>query len=246
VADRYLDTLAPHSSAVFVLRYTPEFAQAVASEERNIRVGLSPSHQEDVYFFVGDAEDSLAGRRTPPPDPWSDDVTRPYWDAVRGILASQPPVLVLRSLAPAQFRQASAMGAREIGSGVMVLRGPAPPSRFTLPSIPSAVPALPAALGWALVMFGVLLVAGIGWARAFLSDRAPNEVLLGTAPAFGIGALILAAFLVDQAGLRLGHAGALVALVLAAGTGGLGAVYRAGRRGRPSRAAGNGPTPGRR
>jgi hypothetical protein len=213
-ADRYLEALGDDRSAVFLLRYTPEFAQAVAAEERTIRIGLSPAHQERAYFFVGDPVDAMAGRRTPPPDPWSDDVTRPYWAAARRALAGDAPVLVLRSLAPDQFRLAGTLGGREIAPGVMLLRGPAPPSALPLETVPSAVPALPAALGWGLVLFCALALAGLGWARALLGRGASGGDLIGVAPAFGIGALILAAFVVDRVGLRLGSIGAPVAFVV--------------------------------
>src|SRR5207247_2641186 len=103
-ADRYLASLDAHPPAVFLLRYTPEFAQGVAAQERNIRIGLSPDRDGEAFFFVGEAADLLAERRTPAPNQWSDDVTLPYWEAVRGILPQAPPVLVLRSVAAEQFR----------------------------------------------------------------------------------------------------------------------------------------------
>jgi len=230
-ADRYMDTLGPRSPVVFVLRYRPEFAQGVAAEERNILFGLSPENEERAYFFVGDPADALAGRRTDPPDENSGDMTQPYWKAVRSVLPSKPPVVILRGLAPGQFQNAGALGGQEIAPGVMLLQGPPPLSPVALKSVPDAAPPLPAALGWALLTFALLAVAGIGWSYSFLRGRSHFEEMLGLAPALGAAAIVLGAFLVDELGMPPGRLGGLVGFVFAAASGVLAALWRMRRTG---------------
>jgi hypothetical protein len=230
-ADRYMATLDPHQPVVFVLAYRPEFAQAVAAEERNIRIGLSPRHEANAYFFVGDLADLLARRRSAPPDRWSDDVTRPYWEAVRNILPQKPPILVLESLSASRFGQAARIGGQEIAPGVMLIQGPRLASPMSLDPVADGVPQLPIALGWAMALLGLLVVAGIGWSRALLGAGTHGEAVLSLAPAFGAAALILSALVVDQLGLRLGGGGGVVAFILATLSGGAVAAWR---RKRPS------------
>ena len=83
-------------------------------------------------------------------------MTQPYWKAVRSVLPSKPPVVILRGLAPGQFQNAGALGGQEIAPGVMLLQGPPPLSPVALKSVPDAAPPLPAALGWALLTFALL------------------------------------------------------------------------------------------
>lgn len=230
-ADGYMQSLTPGTPVVFVLAYTPGFAQAVAAQERQIRLGLSPSNEPHSFYFVGDVADLLAGRRTPPPDAWSDDITREYWTSLRPILATDPPILVLHDLAPVQFRQAEAMKSREIGPGVALVRGPSP--RLSLaPAAPvDAVPPIPIAVGWAFITLGLLLIAGLGWST-FLGPRVPREASLGLAPALGAAAIILSGFALDQLRFRLGGGGGPAAFVVAAGSGALVWAWHAKWRGR--------------
>jgi hypothetical protein len=185
--------------------------------ERMIRMALAPDRQEDLHLFVGNPSDLLAGRRTHD-TPLRDRVTQPYWEDVAPILPRRPPVLVLQAMGRNGFLEARSLGAPVIGSGIALLQGPRPSHPLAEASLPDGVPALPVALLWAVLLLGLLAVAGSGWTALILGWRARPVVFVSLAPLVGTGALLLGAFAATEVGVRLnGPGGILTAAVVTAG-----------------------------
>jgi hypothetical protein len=216
-ADGYVRGLPPGQPVVFLVGYEgyPQVYESVV-KERTIRIGLSPDRATDAHVFVGSPADLLAGRRTPPPDPRTDRVTLLYWNDVQPLLKSNPPILILRSMAPDEFVQAQSLGAMVIGQGVELLRGPPPASPLPVASVPPSVPSWFAGPTWAAVMLGLLAVAGVGWTRVFLRPDSPVEVQVSLAPVVGAGMLILGGVGAAELGIPLGRAGGVATFVVVA------------------------------
>ena len=193
---------------------------SAALADRDIRVGLAPAQQERVHFYVGDLGGLLAGRPFASPNPDLAAAIEPYWDDVRGVLPSRPPLVILQAFARRAFTEATGSAlAREIGPGVALVRGPAPATTIAAAPIPRAFPGLRLALVWSAVILAALFAVGFGWAVVALGADAPAPVIVGVAPAMGAGALILGGFAAAEAGVRLAGAGgvATFAVVAAAG-----------------------------
>jgi len=216
-ADAYMRTLPQHAQVVFVLSldgsagvYSPVL------EERTIRIGLAPERSVDAHFFVGDAEDLLAGRRSPAPDARTEVVTRPYWEDVDGLLPERPPLLILQAAAPRQFDAARGLGAPVIAPGVSLLEGPPPIGPLALPEPLPGPPSIAWGLVWGASVLALLSAAGAGWARVILGPGADPRMVACAAPAAGAGAMILGGLITAETGLRLGGAGGVISYVAVA------------------------------
>jgi hypothetical protein len=217
-AGAYVRALPPRTPVVFVMGYEggrPGAYQAVV-KERTIRIAMPPERQADLYFFVGEPADLLAGRRTPPPDARAGRITLPYWRAVRTILHGHPPAMVLQDTGRREFDASASLGARAIGPGVALLRGPSPTRPLMAAPSPDVAPSMPGGLGLALLILAILAVAGGGWTSVMAGGAAPVEMVC-LAPVIGAGALVLGGFAaaVLGNGLRGG-----VGVAAAAGTAG--------------------------
>jgi hypothetical protein len=216
IAGRYVQSL-PEGTPVVILvsPFGPAGLISVPLKERTIRVELPPDRQLDVHFFVGDADDLLARRRTLV-GPGVDRETLPYWRDVEPVLAGDPPVLILRTFARPQFAAATGTGeAKVLAPDVALLRGPTAPPSVSSPASETirAVPRTRVGLlagTWLLI---VLMAAGIGWSRAILGP-APPEVLWSAAPSIGAGVIILAALVATKLGVPLHGVGAACVLLL--------------------------------
>src|SRR5439155_10259753 len=125
-AGRYVSALPPGQPVVFLTDYLggKPGAYATVMIDRTIRIGMPEHRDTDVFVVPGTLEDLLAGRRTPAPNSSADRISRPYWDAVRGLLPGDPPILVLRATGATQYQDAVARGAVVIAPGVARARGP--------------------------------------------------------------------------------------------------------------------------
>jgi hypothetical protein len=219
MADRYLRDLAV-GPVVFLVDYEgPSDPYSTLLKERTIRVGLSPQVMADAHVLPGRLDDLLAGRRTPPPDQRTEEITRPYWEDVAPLLSAGRPLVVLESLAGAEFGRARELGAEVASPGVAVLGGPAPGAGVVLEPEVGRSPSWLAGLGWGVVILSLLTVAGWGWTGAILGSGAPLEVVLSIAPTVGAGALILGGFLADGAGVRLAGPGGVITYAIMAALG---------------------------
>jgi hypothetical protein len=229
-ADQYVRTLPPHRPVIFLIDYRgrPGSLSAVL-KERTIRMGLSPERQVDAHIFVGTLTDLLRGRRTPAPDERSERFTRRYWDDVRPLLASEPPVVILRAMDSAAYREAVSMGAQVAASGVAVLRGPVPPGQIQAAPTPHEVPSLAAGILYGLAFLLLLWFAGAGWTRALMGPEQGPETLAGMAPLVGTAVLIVAGLAAAELGVRLSSVGAAAVYVVVS-LGGLGAAIQKNRR----------------
>jgi hypothetical protein len=221
-AGRYVSALPPGQPVVFLTDYLGgnPGAYATVMIDRTIMIGMPRHRDTDVFVAPGTLEDLLAGRRTPAPNSSADRISRPYWDDVRGVLARDPPILVLRATGAAQYEDAVARGAVVLAPGVAKVRGPDLPLGAALgPAGPSPAASLGSGLGWGLVIWFLLWAVGAGWTRVALGSRAAPEVYVSLAPAVGAAGLILGGLVAAEAGVRLaGWGGALtVALVALAG-----------------------------
>jgi hypothetical protein len=217
IAGRYVSAMPPGQPVVFLTDYLGgnPGAYATVMIDRTIRIAMPPPRDTDVFVFPGTLEDLLAGRRTPPPNSSADRISRSYWDDVRGLLARDPPILVLRATGAAQFDDAVTQGAVVIASGVAKVRGP----DVRLGPAPAAEGASPAAtlasgLGWGLIVLVILWVVGAGWTRAALGGRAAPEVYVSLAPAVGAASLILGGLVAAEAGIRPAGPGGVLTVVV--------------------------------
>src|SRR6266540_4313095 len=220
-ADGYVRTLAPHQPVIFLVDYRgrPGSLSAVL-KERTIRMGLSPARQLDAHIFVGALPDLLRGNRTAAPDERAERFTRRYWDDVRPLLASEAPVVILRAMAQAGYRDAVAMGARVVAPGVAVLKGPTPGLHVPAAPPPNEVPSLPAGIAYGLAILVLLWLAGAGWTRVLLGPGHAAETLATMAPVMGAAMLMLAGLAPAELGIRLGAigGGAIYLVVSVSGT----------------------------
>jgi hypothetical protein len=219
-ADGYLRTLPSNRPVVFLVDYggRPGSLSAIL-KERTIRMGISPERQLDAHIFVGTLPDLLAGRRTSAPDERAERFTRRYWNDVQPVLATRPPVVILRAMAQAEYRVALSMGGREVAPNVIVLRGPTPSDQITAASPPSEVPSLPAGILYGLLILILLWVAGAGWTKALLGGS-PAKTVASLAPVTGAAVLIVGGLTAAELGVRLSLEGA-VATYLAVSLSGL-------------------------
>lgn len=201
---------------------------SVALKERTIRMALPPERQPDLYLFVGDPADLLAGRRTPV-GARTAEATAEYWEPVRTVLPRKPPVLILQAMAGEQYREAAGrLGARVIAPGVALLRGP-PPARALAAAVPPRlVPSVRAGVLWGALLLVLLGLAGGGWAVVLLGRDAPVEALVGVAPAAGAAVVILVATVPARLGVGVGGWLGIALFVAVAGAGWI-AARAAGR-----------------
>lgn len=229
-ADRYLGTLPAHRPVVFLIDYEgrPGSLSAVM-KERTIRLGLSPQRQLDAHIFVGTLPDLLRGQRTPAPDERAARFTRRYWEDVRPVLIQRSPIVILRAMAGAGYREAVSMGGRVVAPGVAVLRGPPPPALIQPAAPPHETPSLPAGVAYGLIFLALLCFAGVGWTRTLLGPERPPETVAAMAPVLGSALLVVGGLAAAELGVRLGPAGAW-GTYLTVAISGLVAARLAGRR----------------
>jgi len=235
VAGRYVGSLRSGQQVMFLVGYeTPPFPYGPVLAERTIRIELPSNRQADVHFFVGAIGDLVAGRQTPPPGDRLGITTAGYRKDVRSLLANPMPVLVVRELAGNGFEDALALGARSLGPGVAVLRGPPLGEPDALPTLPRAVPSLGQGVLWGITALLMLAAAGSGWTRMFLSPRASPETFFSIAPAVGAAALTLGGLVAGEIGGRLTHGGGIITSVVVTITGVAAAALDRRRRSRSS------------
>jgi hypothetical protein len=209
------------------LSFVPEMAYMVRSV-------LPADRTLNAHFYVGDPERYLAGQPTYRPNPPTyDQNENRFWPDVRALLPRKPVALLLASFNPAFARVAAAHPDWTVAPGVIALHGPRPAVLVPAPPLPAfPYPAGLAFLG--AITFGSLVVIGAGWALALLPRLRLFETM-ALSPAFGIAALVLFGVVMNELGLSLG--GALAVLVgPVAAVVGLALAARRLRRGGKSRA----------
>jgi hypothetical protein len=198
-----------------------------------LRAAVPADRVGDVQVYVGTAHQYLAGPPPPTGQPERDALARSYWDRLASADGPAPLAVALESFDAGTYREALALpGAAPLGPGVVRVSGPSP--AHLSPTEEAAVgggPFSPWTPAWvAAAVLAVLWSVGWAWSRAALPHADPL-VRRSLGPAFGMAALSLASVAVDSLGVRLGGAGAAVALAVAA-AGGLAAL--AARRSPPS------------
>lgn len=218
-AIRYLETSAPGRQAVFVVRESglkgADFGMIPAF--RRIRAFAPGAEASRIATYLGYPGDLLMGRATRDPAlPGFDPISMRYWHSLQDWLHADPVVMVLAPYHDRYQKLRTAHPGAEIAPGVMLLRGPPPVSGFVPPAALSP-PGAGRLIGWTAAAFAMLLLAGIGWTWALL--RLPWDERVALAPAVGMAALVLAAFVLGMRGVALsGASGRWVAVgVTAAG-----------------------------
>ncbi|HCO02644.1 MAG TPA: hypothetical protein DIT48_04630 [Actinobacteria bacterium] len=220
-ASAYVASLPTGGPVVFLVG--PFGAAGVVSvplKERTIRAGLPASQQERFHLFAGEPGDLLAGRRTLVPGFATNDAIGPYWDDVRTVLPSKPPVIVLKAFGGKQFQETLGLGATVIGPGVALLQGPHPAAKLPAAAVPPMVPGLARGAVEGLAVLVLLGLAGAGGTWTLFGPGLDPEVWASLSPAVGAGMLSLVAFVAAELGVRLAGAGGalvFVATVLAGG-----------------------------
>jgi hypothetical protein len=231
-ASAYVASLPPGGPVVFLVGpFGPAGAVSVPLKERTIRAGLPSSQQERFHLFAGEPSDLLAGRRTLLPGQQTNDAIAPYWDDVRTVLPSKPPVVILKAFAGKEFVAAvTSSGATVISPGVAVLQGP----RVTVPEAPepASVPGLATGALEGLALLFLLGVAGAGWTRTLFGPSVEPEVWAGLSAAVGCAALMIAALVAVEFGVRLAGTGGVVVYLVTAVSGSAPWLARSVPRGR--------------
>jgi hypothetical protein len=130
-----------------------------------------------------------------------------------GLGVAVPPDAVV--LLPRAFNAREAQAGTELGGGLRLLTGPAPPTAIDVPPAPRAPG--PARLGWYVALaLAVLGLAGLGWSR--LID-VPLAGRLALAPVVGTAMLGLVGVALARAGVRPDGPGAVVDLALTVASG---------------------------
>jgi hypothetical protein len=182
--------------------------------DRAVRSGVPSDMIAETWVFVGHPDDLAAGGPvSDPARPRLSEMARAWWDQAwtrpSSVLGKDPIVI---QIGPAGRR---AVGTTELGPGVAIVRGPAPPASFGS--------AHPVGFGWIQVLIAtalaliVLAAAGGGWAALLLD--ASMLATVGLAPAFGVAALVLVGTGAGRFDLPLGGWAGISVLLATAGAG---------------------------
>jgi hypothetical protein len=117
-----------------------------------------------------------------------------------------------------------------IGPDVVIVSGPSPAGTPPVRTV-DVLPSGPALVALGLGTFALLMLVGLGWARAALPTLSPLG-LAGIAPAVSLGVLVLAGLVGDAVGVRLTPTPATLTTVAAGGLGWIVAAVT-GRRAAP-------------
>jgi hypothetical protein len=149
-----------------------------------------------VAIYLGDERNLFEGRPTIRPMTAPDAVlfnraSRRSWPHVRSLLDDDPIVVVARPWSLGEPWDRAMSTARWTGNDLAVLRGPAPSASIE-PVAPVELTRGAAALRIALVLL-VLAAVGGGWSSAFPSECVTAFEAIATAPALGLGIIIVVA-----------------------------------------------------
>jgi hypothetical protein len=191
--------------------YTPLMANMIRSVLPTDRI-------ERSYLYVGDVEHFLAGRPTLRGRPRSyDGNSLRFYTALEPVLDDRPVALLVSSYNAAFGDYVDDHPDRVVGPGVAVVQGPLP----TRPVGSAVSPSGPqgfvqvALVGGAT--FGVLALAGLGWAVALAPRGLRSFEVIALTPAMGIAVVVIGGLLADRLGIGLtGAGGAVLPLVIAA------------------------------
>lgn len=175
---------------------------------------LPPARYDHTYAFLGSPNDFLAGRASRRAgrasyEPTSMRLLERLPPSVRGDAVA----LLLPAYNTAHW-ESWTEGHPETVAGVgAVVRGPVGEPVPASASVSGSVPRLAITT---LVSIAILMVIGLGWARAGIGDAMGRLHLAAVAPAVGAAMLVLGAVLADRLGARLnGWTAAAVAVVVA-------------------------------
>ena len=207
-ASVFVDELPQNQPVVFVVSPIGPFGPiSTAQKERTIRAAVSPDRQELVHVFPGEAGDLLAGRRTLVASPDVNRENLTYWQDVRSVLSSHPPVLVLEQLGEREFQMAAENhDATKVAPGVVVLSAASTPQPVARLAPLRPVPRTEVGLARAIGLVVLLGIAGLGWAIWFLGVGTRALTVLSLSPAVGAATLMLGALGTAKAGFALGGA----------------------------------------
>ena len=226
-AGALLASKAPGTQLVMVMENLGDRPALWVTRYANyLRDGVPAARAGDVHVVLDTIDGFVAGRPSSTGLAEHDRLARDSLGAVQALPTDQVEAVVLASIDPQGYREASAIpGARLVAAGVVAIPGfdaapPAgsPPGGRAPPAAttePGAGPRPPWEPAWAATaLLGLFVAAGWPWARLAL-PWTPPAVRLSLAPAFGIAALSLASVAADAAGLRLSAAGGFAALAVA-------------------------------
>jgi len=210
---RTIDATPPGLPVVVVVDAPGLVTHGATPAIRRIRALVDPLRVADVHVFVGNVDDALAGRRTSrPEDPGFTADAATIWPTDAPVLHEDPLVLVSGLFVRGFAHVAATHPGISRAGQLLAFRGTA--VARTVPSPHGVRLAVLATLAVILSSF----VAGFGWSWSLL----PGTVLVraALAPAFGLGALAVAAFAADRLGVLAGAPGpgrACLAATAAAG-----------------------------
>jgi hypothetical protein len=187
---------------------------------------VPPGESDRLLIFMGRSRDALAGRPTLGMGAQRDAVAEALFRQVRPALERGAPIVTGPALG-----DASSPGDASSAGGLVVLRGPAPAAFRSAGATVVPIPRWWQVLAVALAALAFFALAGAGWARLAM-PASPPAVRTLLAPAFGVVATSVVAFLLVHTGVRPSGGGAAASLVLAAA--GSAAAFLAGARGERS------------
>lgn len=182
-----------------------------------MRAALPADRILHLYVYDGSAQSFLARR------PIGTAVSASYFRRMRSVYGRNPVALILASYDDTYFGQWSRLHPSSVVNGtVAVVRGPAPPRRTLNAGPPVGPPIGPISPILLVLLAGAILcilgLVGLPWTAALLGRWLRPLETLATAPAVGVGALVIGGIVIDRLGFRLvGVAGALTPVIVGAG-----------------------------
>lgn len=213
VAGRIADTTEPDTSLVFVVNDPSTSGLFLAAHSLNVaRATVPPDRVRDVYVYVGDTAELVAGRPTVRGDPL-------YDLASRTTLAEIPTDRPMAVFVVREFnRVPEALADPSLGRWDVAIASSVPNPRSLQPLPDELAPATANELASAAIRtFLLLTVLGLGWAWWAMVDASGAFAI---APAFGVATLTIAALGLERLGVGVQTTGgATLAAALAGGSG---------------------------
>ncbi len=233
-AAAWLETLKPGPFVIWVSPFGPAGTESAALKERTIRAALPANLQEHLHMVPGNIVASALNDPFNGLSPAMRAAVRPYWDAAQPVLRSSTPApfLILRSFDTKEFVDLSSEG-KAVGPGVLVLpgdRGRLPTHVARASTKPNSFPGVVPSALWTVGFLALLAIAGYGWTRVVLGDRAHPAVRYGLTPAVGAGSLVLVGTIVSRLGVGLGTTVSWVVWFIVAAGGAIASRLTGGER----------------
>jgi hypothetical protein len=229
-AAQYLDQMGVPASdpVVFILDDDgPQPNFFVPEEALILRSSLPLERTLTAHFYMGRAEDFLAGRPTQRPgERQYNAISLRFWRTTGPVVPERPVALALSSFTPEYDALLAEHPEWQVAPNVLAVQGPKPPAQLRPPFPPTAPFGVPRVGAMGLGMAVALVGVGLGWVFALMPRGLRPFEALALSGALGIGFIVAVGTVVDLAGFPLGGSAGAIVVPLAAGLGWAGAWFR--------------------